>query len=77
MCACVLVQVGEYVLLMMLQICKDVIKGNEQNVKWHKEHKAPYAYKGHQWVGYDNEYSLQLKVSFNLVQVLIIIMTTY
>ncbi|KAK2178238.1 hypothetical protein NP493_552g01047 [Ridgeia piscesae] len=46
------------------EICEDLIKGNEQNVKWHKELKAPYAYKGDMWVSYDNEYSLQLKVKW-------------
>jgi len=30
------------------------------------EHKVPYAYKGDQWIGYDDEESLELKVC-NLV----------
>ena len=52
----------------MSQICKEFIVGNEDNVKWHVEHHVPYAYKGNQWVGYDNEYSLQRKVSLKLLQ---------
>ena len=41
-------------------------------MKWDDEHKVPYAYKGNMWVGYDNEYSLQLKVSVKLVQLIAI-----
>ncbi|KAK2178229.1 hypothetical protein NP493_552g00018 [Ridgeia piscesae] len=46
------------------EICKNFIKGNEWNVKWDNEQKVPYAHKGNVWVGYDNEYSLQLKVKW-------------
>ena len=34
--------------------------------RWSDEQKAPYLYKGDQWVGYDNVTSLQLKVSIEL-----------
>ena len=75
--ACVLQSVCEYIALLIFQICKDFIDGNVQNVKWHNEHKVPYAYKGDMWVGYDNEYSLQLKVSFKLVQIITITIRLY
>ena len=70
--ACVRLSVCEYIALLVLQTCKDFIDGNKQNVKWRKEHKVPYAYRGGMWVGYENEYSLQLKVSFK--QVLLIVL---
>ena len=66
--ACVRLSVCEYIALFALQICQEFINGNKQNVKWHDEHKAPYAYNDDGiWVGYENEYSLQLKVSFKQV----------
>ena len=65
---CVRLSVCEYIALLVLQICKEFIEGNERNVKWHRQQKVPYAYKGDMWVGYDNEESLTLKVSFKLVQ---------
>lgn len=52
----------------MLQICRDFIQGNKDSVKWHDGYKVPYIYKGDVWVSYDNEYSLQKKVSFLLMQ---------
>ena len=29
---------------------------------WHKEHKTPYIFSGDTWIGYDDRYSLKLKV---------------
>jgi GH18 family chitinase len=29
---------------------------------WNDEHKVPYAYKGDQWVGYDDLQSIEIKV---------------
>lgn len=43
------------------QICKNFLYGGGTMV-WHKEHKAPYIFSGYTWVGYDDRYSLQLKV---------------
>ena len=71
LCAC-LCEVGKYVALLMSQICQVFMGENKDNLKWDDEHKVPYAYKGNMWVGYDNEYSLQLKVSVKLVQLIAI-----
>lgn len=30
---------------------------------WNDEHKVPYAYKGDQWVGYDDLQSIEIKVT--------------
>lgn len=35
---------------------------------WNDEHRTPYAYKLDQWVGYDDEESLTVKVKFDLVR---------
>jgi GH18 family chitinase len=32
---------------------------------WNDEHKVPYAYKGDQWVGYDDLQSIEIKVQCN------------
>ena len=29
---------------------------------FHKEHRVPYIYKGYEWIGYDDPFSLHLKV---------------
>lgn len=29
---------------------------------WHPEHKVPYLYRDDQWVGYDDEQSMKIKV---------------
>ena len=71
--AYVRLSVCEYIALLVLQICKDFIDGNQHNVIWHNNHQVPYAYKGDMWVGFDDEYSLQRKVSFK--QVLLITIT--
>lgn len=32
-------------------------------MEWQDEHKVPYAYKGDQWVGYDDIRSIEIKVT--------------
>jgi chitinase len=44
-----------------LEICKYLKNGNWTR-GWSKEHQTPYAYKGDQWVGYDDEESIRAKV---------------
>ena len=38
-------------------------KTQKWNVVWDDWYMAPYAYQDRQWVGYDNEASIRLKVS--------------
>ncbi|XP_013402309.1 chitotriosidase-1 [Lingula anatina] len=44
------------------EICE--MLNNGATSVWHNEHQVPYAYKGDQWVGYDNPQSLKLKVDW-------------
>ena len=50
-----------------LQIC-GFLKDGATEV-WNQAQDVPYAYKGNQWVGYDNEKSFQIKVrkQFNAI----------
>ena len=43
------------------EICKYLKKDNWTR-KWSKEHQVPFAYKSNQWVGYDDEASIKIKV---------------
>lgn len=43
------------------QVCQGFIYGGGHMV-FHKEHLVPYIYKGYEWVGYDDPFSLHLKV---------------
>lgn len=45
----------------LFQIC-DFIKKGAKYV-WDDEQKVPYAYLGDQWVGFDDEKSIRIKVS--------------
>ncbi|KAI0210818.1 Acidic mammalian chitinase [Lamellibrachia satsuma] len=45
------------------EICQSFIYGGG-SVKWHSQHQVPYAYKGTNWVGYDNVRSLTAKVNW-------------
>lgn len=47
--------------LMKLQIC-GFLKDGATEV-WNQAQDVPYAYKGNQWVGYDNMKSFQIKVT--------------
>jgi chitinase len=44
------------------EICQVLNEGATR--VWADEHKAPYAYKGDQWIGYDDEESLGIKVDY-------------
>jgi chitinase len=44
-----------------LEICKYIEKDNWTRV-WSREHQVPFAYKKDQWVGYDDEESITIKV---------------
>jgi chitinase len=44
-----------------LEICKYLEKENWTRV-WSREHQVPFAYKQNQWVGYDDEESINIKV---------------
>ncbi len=45
------------------EICKYLKKDNWTR-KWSKEHQVPFAYKSNQWVGYDDEASIKIKVIY-------------
>jgi chitinase len=45
------------------EICEK-IETEGWEVKWDKEAMAPYAHKGRDWVGFDNEKSLEIKVNY-------------
>jgi hypothetical protein len=35
---------------------------------WSKEHQVPYAFKKNQWVGYDDESSINIKVRLPMIK---------
>lgn len=49
-----------YVYSYYTQICENLEKGWTE--RWVDEQKVPYAYHRNQWVGYENEHSVRLKV---------------
>jgi chitinase len=49
-----------------LEICKYVKNENWTRV-WSRDHQVPYAYKDLQWVGYDDEESVKVKVTKKFV----------
>lgn len=40
------------------------MENSDWTTVWDDEQKVPYAFKGNQWVGYDNPESLTLKMKF-------------
>ena len=49
-------------LLLFLQICALSTASNAKYT-WDSEHKVPYLVVGNQWIGYDDERSIKLKVT--------------
>jgi chitinase len=49
------------------EICEN-IKGNGWTEAYDENAQCPFAYKGDQWVGYDNVKSIQLKTEYALSQ---------
>lgn len=47
------------------EICLDILNNGWTEV-WNEEQEVPYAYKGNQWVGYDNPRSLAIKTTWGL-----------
>ena len=45
------------------EICENINK-NGWTVVNDNNYKVPYAYKGNQWVGYDNQASMKLKAEY-------------
>ncbi len=45
------------------EVCQNIKKKNWK-VEWDNEALVPYAYKGKEWVGYDDEKSIQIKVLY-------------
>lgn len=45
------------------EICK-YLKSQNWTRAWSREHQVPYAYKQSQWVGYDDEESIKVKVNY-------------
>ncbi|XP_015584800.1 chitotriosidase-1 [Cephus cinctus] len=45
------------------EFCEKQFDANWTRV-WDKKQKVPYAYKGNQWIGYDNERSLAVKIHY-------------
>ena len=51
----------QHCLRFCFQVCQAFIYGGGTE-KWHSQHQVPYAFKGNNWVGYDNVRSLKAKV---------------
>ncbi|XP_024936097.1 chitotriosidase-1-like [Cephus cinctus] len=45
------------------ELCEKQLSGNWTTV-WYEEQKVPYAYSGDQWIGFDNEKSLAIKIKY-------------
>ncbi|XP_056017877.1 chitotriosidase-1-like [Ostrea edulis] len=54
---------GEAGLLAYYEVCYN-LKYNGWTRQWHSEHKAPYAYHGTQWIGYDDGESINIKIDY-------------
>ena len=51
----------QHCLRFCFQVCEAFLYGGGTE-KWHSQHQVPYAFKGNNWVGYDNVRSLKAKV---------------
>nr|XP_022318915.1 probable chitinase 10 [Crassostrea virginica] len=54
---------GEAGLLAYYEVCQN-LNFNGWTRQWHSEHKVPYAYKGSQWIGYDDVESFNVKIDY-------------
>ncbi|KAB0800474.1 hypothetical protein PPYR_06214 [Photinus pyralis] len=45
------------------EVCLE-LKTNQWNIVWYDAQKIPYAYKGNQWISYDNQRSVSSKVEY-------------
>ncbi|XP_015585087.1 chitotriosidase-1 isoform X2 [Cephus cinctus] len=45
------------------ELCEKQLSGNWTTV-WYEEQEVPYAYSGDQWIGFDNERSLAIKIKY-------------
>jgi chitinase len=48
----------------LLQICDALQKEEGWTQRWDETGKVPFTYKGNQWIGYENEKSLQIKMDW-------------
>ena len=55
-------------ILSYLEICQNL--GNGWTSAYNTQQGVPYAYNNDQWVGYDDERSIQLKVGHIILQIL-------
>ena len=51
--------------LSFYEIC-DFLKDENTTLVWDNEQQVPFAYHGDQWVGFDDERSLKIKVIFKI-----------
>ncbi|KAI4468376.1 chitinase [Holotrichia oblita] len=56
-------KLSQYVPTYILGICENIAQGG-WTVVWDDEQQVPYAYKGNQWVGFDNAKSMTLKTEY-------------
>ncbi|XP_035786938.1 probable endochitinase [Anopheles albimanus] len=49
--------------LSYLEICEK-LKAGGYTTAWHEQQQVPYAYKGNQWISYDNARSIAIKVQY-------------
>lgn len=51
--------------MMYLQICeKQRTEAGAWKIVWQKAHQAPYMFRENMWIGYDDNFSLSLKVAY-------------
>lgn len=48
------------------EICKNLKSPTDWTIKWDDQASVPYAYKGNQWISYDDTHSISKKLDFLL-----------